>query len=261
MKIICTVKFVPDVENMVPGDVDADNATRMILNPDDACALAFALKMKQDLPECSIDVISMGPASVRPHMEDLIRLNVDRGVLICDPVFDGSDAFIISEVLARYLDTQSFDCLMTGSTSLERGSSQVPVQLAQSLGMEQMSGIVWIDPSQFNNTKAVFKRSEEMGLVTYEMRMPGILSVTRESRYTLPYLKLNDIKRDVSDDLTIITNQDLGFSENEVGTMGSPTKIMKTTPRRFQTKEGIIVHNDDEGILLVFNYLKQKRFL
>ena len=97
MKIICAVKFVPDVDKFV---YDYENSAlvrenvRLILNPDDACALAFALKIKATNPDYVVEVVSMGPQSVVPHMEDLLRLNVDHGTIICDPKFAGSDTYV-----------------------------------------------------------------------------------------------------------------------------------------------------------------------
>ncbi len=268
LKIICVVKFVPDVDSIVC-DVEnnalthirADKSIRMILNPDDACALSFALQIKEENPECFIEVVSMGSAAVRPHMEDLLRLQVDRGALICDPVFDGSDTFVISEVLGRYISTRSFDCLLTGCCSLDGGSSHVPVQLAETLDLDQMLGVLRIDPDRFDNTRAVFEVADEESVTTYEMAMPCVLSLVRESGYKLPYIKLTDMQRDVSDELVIITNQDLGFIESEVGSAGSFINVVKSYPQTYEKRNRHIVRNDEEGITYVIDFLKQKGFL
>lgn len=264
MKIICVVKFVPDLDSIV---CDVENSiltgknARMMLNPDDVCALAFALGVKAADPDCFVEVVSMGPMSVRPHMEDLLRLAVDRGTLISDPVFEASDTLVTSEVLGRYIATRPFDCLLTGSRSLDGSSAHVPVQLAETLGLDQMPGIIRIDPQQFDSTRAVFDVEDENTVTTYEMAMPGVLSVTRQSGYKLPYVTLTNMRRNVSDELIVITNKDLGFSETEIGPAGSLTKVVKNYPRTYEKKAGHIVGNDEEGISYVFNFLKQKGFL
>lgn len=264
MKIICVVEFVPDVDSIVC-DVETDTLTdknvRMILKPDDVCALAFALKVKAVVPDCFVEVVSMGPPSVRPHMEDLLRLAVDRGTLISDPVFDGGDAFATSKVLGRYIITRPFDCLLTGTHSHAGDIAQVPVQLSEILDLNQMMGIIDIDPHEFDTTRAVFDVEDEKTVTTCEMAMPCVLSLTRESGYKLPYPRLTDMRRDVSDELVILTNQDLGFSDTEVGPAGSLTKVVKTYPRTYEEKDRHVVENDEEGISYVFNFLKQKGFL
>ncbi len=264
MKIICVVKFVPDVDSIVcdvENNILTGKNTRMMLNPDDVCALAFALGVKAGDPDCVVEVVSMGPMSVRPHMEDLLRLAVDRGTLISDPVFDGSDTLVTSAVLGRYIATRPFDCLLTGSHSLDGGTGHVPVQLAETLGLDQMLGIIRIDQQQFDSTRAVFDVEDENTVTTYEMAMPCVLSVTRQSGYKLPYVSLSDMRRNVSDELVVITNQDLGFSETEVGPAGSLTKVVNRYPQTYEKKDRHIVGNDEEGISYVFNFLKQKGFL
>ena len=162
MKIICVVKIVPDVDSFA---YDYENNTlireniRMILNPDDACALACAMKLKARRPDCSIEVVTMGPKAVRPHMEDLLRLDTDRGTIISDPAYRGSDTFVTSRILARYLSGRSFDVLFTGSHALDGDTSHVPAQLGEELGLEQMSGITAVDFEHFDMGRAEIGRA------------------------------------------------------------------------------------------------------
>jgi len=264
MRIVCVVKFVPDVDSF---EFDFENNTlirqnvRMILNPDDACALAFALKVKAGAPSCSIEVVSMAPRSVLPIMQDLCRLPVDQGVLIADSVLAGSDTHVTSEVLAAYLGSVDFDCILTGSRSLDGDTSHVPAQVAECLDLEQMSNIIRIDPEQFTGDRAVFEVDEGESLVTYEAALPAVLSLTRESGYRLPYPKYEDLQRDVSSKLEFITARDLGFSGESAGLKGSLTKVVKTYDKVFQKREKTVVGVDEEGIEFVFSFLKEGGFL
>ena len=255
MKLICTVKFVPDPDSTV-----ADTA-RLILNPDDACALAFALQVKACNPVCMIEAVTMAPCSVRPHMADLMRLGVDRGTLISDPLLRGSDSFVTGEVLARYIAGRPFDCLLTGSHSLDGGSAQVPAYLAEALGLDQMLGVLRIYPDLFNRSQAVFQAADENGTTTYEMAMPGVLSLARESGYKLPYVKLSDMRRDITDGLSIVTCRDLGFSASEVGHAGTLTHVVESRPVTYGEKRRLTVGNDDAGIASVLDFLKRKGVL
>ncbi|MCF7914673.1 MAG: hypothetical protein K9L66_05865 [Spirochaetaceae bacterium] len=264
MNIICVVKIVPDVDSFA---YDYENNTlirekiRMILNPDDACALACALQVKAGRPDCSIEVVTMGPESVRPHMEDLLRLDTDRGTIISDPAYRGSDTYVTSRILARYLSTQQFDVLFTGSHALDGDTSHVPAQIGEELGLEQMSGITAVDLEHFDKHRAVFDVEYESSVVTWEMALPGILSLDRESGYKLPYVKYEDFQKDVSDKLTIIGNRKLGFEPGEVGSEGSLTEVVRTYTQSFETRERNIVQTDDEGIEAVVNFLLEKGFL
>lgn len=253
MKLICAVKFVPDPDRLTAGP------NRLILNPDDACALAFALVMKSRDPGVTVEVVTLGPLSVRPHMEDLLRLAVDRGTLIWDPGLEDSDAFVTSKVLGRYIAGRPCDCVLTGTHSLDGGSAQVPVQIAESLGLDQMLGVIRIDPDRFDPTRAVFQAAvDDTGVTTWEMAMPGVLSLTRESGYKLPYPALTDLRRDVSEDLNILTSRDLGFSADQVGRAGARTRVAGSSPVTYGEKDPKIVGTDDDGITQVVDFLKKK---
>jgi len=264
LKIICVVKIVPDVDSFA---YDYENNTlireniRMILNPDDACALACALKVKAAQPDCTVEVVTMGPPSVRPHVEDLLRLDTDRGTIISDPAYRGSDTYVTSRILARYLSTRPFDLLLTGSHALDGDTSHIPAQIAEELGLEQMSGITAVDFEHFDRQRAVFEVEYENSVVTYEMGLPAVLSLDRESGYKLPYVKYEDFQKDVSGKLTIIDNGELGFAAGEVGSEGSLTQVVRTYTQNFATRDRTLVQPDEKGIERVFNYLLEKGFL
>jgi electron transfer flavoprotein beta subunit len=251
MKLICAVKFVPDPDRLTAG------SRGLILNPDDACALAFALAVKAGDPGVTVEAVTLGPLCVRPHMEDLLRLAVDRGTLIWDPGLEDSDAFVTSRVLSRYISGRPCDCVLTGTHSLDGGSAQVPAQIAESLGLDHMTGVLRIDPDRFDLTRAVFQAVDETGVTTWEMAMPGILSLTRESGYKLPYPTLTELRRDMSEELNILTSRDLGFSADEVGRAGSLTRVAASSPVTFGEKDPKIVGLDDDGITQVVDFLKK----
>src|SRR5690554_6623390 len=126
LRIICLVKFGPDVDGF---SYDYEHSRlnrsyqRMILNPDDACAVAFALQVKQAHPSAHIEVVTMAPRTVEPHLLDLLRLQIDTGVLITDPAFAGSDTYATTTVLETYLGGRSYDCILTGTCTLDGATS------------------------------------------------------------------------------------------------------------------------------------------
>lgn len=264
MRIICTVKFVPDVDTF---SYDYENDTlvrenvRRILNPDDSCALAFALKIKAAAPKTVIEVVTMGPRSVLPHMEDLLRLDVDRGVILSDPDFAGSDTYITSKIIARYLRSRPFDCILTGSHALDGDTSHVPAQIAEVLDLPHMSGIVRLDESCFNSTSAAVEVEDEVSLSTYQVSQPAVLSLVREGSYTLPYPDYDSFHTSVSHKLTMLNCYDLGFSAAEVGLQGSLTNVVTTYKKSYQIRNKTIVTTDTAGIEKVFLYLKEKGYL
>lgn len=264
MNIICLVKFVPDVDNFVY-DYDRNVLIRenvkMILNPDDAAALAFALKVKDKHPDTFIEVVSMAPKSIIGQLEDLLRRNVDKATLISDKSYVGSDSYITSKILAKYLKTKSFDCILTGTHALDGDTSHVPAQLGELLGLAQLSNVIKIDESRFSDKEATVNVDREKVISTYRVGLPAILSIQKESKYKLPHIKYKNLSLDVSANISVISNSVLLFNENEVGIEGSLTKVSRTYPKRMEKKECIIVDNDDEGVEVVYQFLKSKGYV
>ncbi len=264
MKIVCLVKFIPDVENFLydyEKNVLIRENVKLILNPDDAAALAFVLKIKEKDPETFIEIVSMAPTSVIPYIEDLLRRDVDKATLISDRLYVGSDTYITSKILARYLQKEEFDCILTGTHALDGDTSHVPSQIGELLDINQMSGIVKVDEDLFRKNVAVVEVDNDGVLSKYEIELPAILSLQKESKYKLPYIKYKDLERDVSEKISIISNQDLAFEKDEVGIKGSLTKVSRTYVKKIEQKDKIVVRNDDSGVDVVYTFLKEQGFV
>lgn len=264
MKIICLVKFTPDVDAF---EYDYENnvlkreSSKQIINPDDACALGFALKLKKTHPEIEIEVVSMAPLSVRKQMEDILRRHVDGAVMISDSKFAGSDTQATSFVLGTYLKEARYDVILTGSQTLDGDTAHVPAQVAEFLGISQMSGITKIDEESFLKGAPQVEVDTETYVDTYEMSFPAILSVCKESKYRLPFVRFADLELDVSDRLQIVDREMLKLDLDFVGLQGSPTRVVKTYMQTYETKEKVVVRDDEEGTAVVYRFLKEKGYL
>ena len=258
------MNFVPDVDAFtLDGEtgVMVREGLRLVMNPDDVCAVAFALRVKATHPETSVEVVTMAPVTVTPHMEDLIRVGVDKGTILADPAFAGSDTYATATVLARHLARCDFDVILTGTHAIDGDTAHVPAQLGACLALSRMSGIVRVDENRFTHESAVFDVESEDEVATYAMVLPGILSLTRDSGYKLPYPSRKALERDVSSQLQIVSNRELAFAEGQVGLGGSRTQVVKAFARKNTHKDQIVVQADDEGIAFIHQYLRDKGFL
>ena len=264
MKLICLVKYVPDVDNFkydYENNILIRENVRLLMNPDDACAVAFALRVKARHPETYVEIVTMGPLSVKPHMEDILRMGADRAVIISDKLYAGSDTYATAMVLSRYLSSQKYEMILTGTQAIDGDTSHIPSQIAEYLGINQMSGIIKMDEEKLSSNSAVFEVDSDRELTTYEMGLPAILSITRESKYKLPYIRHSDMAKDVSSQIDIITNEELGFTNKETGLKGSKTRVVKKYTKEFEKKDRTVVKADDEGIDFVYEFVKNKGFI
>ena len=264
MKIICLVKFIPDVDNFTydyEKNLLVRENVKLILNPEDACALAFALKVKEKNQDTFVEIVSMAPQSTIPLIEDLLRINVDKATLISDKLYVGSDTYVTSKIIAKYLRQEEYDFILSGSHSLDGDTAHIPAQIAEILQLSQLSNIVKVYEESLENNSVIVMVDCEKNFSKYEMALPCVLSIGKESKYKLPFVKYKDLELNVKDRISVITNEELEFLQDEVGTSGSLTKVNRTFARKHHKKEKVVVRNDDEGIEVVYKFLKDKGFV
>ncbi len=264
MKIVCLIKFVPDVEEFkydFQRHVLIRENLKQILNPDDACALAYALMVKRSNPDTVIEIVTMAPRTVLGQLEDLLRRNVDQATLVSDNLFSGSDTFATTSVLARYLKQTTYDVILTGTHSLDGDTSQVPPQLAEVCGLPHMSNIIAIDTNSFVSGKPRVDVDNDTSILSFTLDLPAVLSVHKDSAYKLPYVAFQDLDRDVSSRIRIVSHLDLGFLPEEIGLEGSRTKVSRAFVKSQVKKDKLFLNMDEEGIETVYRYLDEYGFL
>lgn len=262
MKIICLVKFVPDTEKFVydyeTDKIDRD-MSRLILNPDDKNALAFAMMQKKKDPAIYVEVVTMGPMKLEEPMKDFVRLGADQVVLISDRQFAGSDSLVTSRIISSYLASKDYDLLLTGTHTLDGGTGHVGPQIAEIMGINQFSSIV-----------AIKEATEEFSIVealqeekTYRLKIqnPSVLSVTHQMNLRLGFVRYENIGRNVDDQFSLVSNETLKLPAEKIGGKGSPTKVRKNVVVKREQVAHKVVKVDDEGIEEVVQFLKEKGYL
>lgn len=262
MKIICLVKFVPDTEKFVydyeTDKIDRDSS-RLILNPDDKNALAFAMMRKKQDPSTYVEVITMGPLKLEEAMKDFVRLGADRAVLISDRHFAGSDSLVTSRIISSYLSSQEYDLLLTGTHTLDGGTGHVGPQIAEIMGINQFSNIVAI--KEVTKEYSIVEALQEEKTYRLKIENPSVLSVTHQMNLRLGFVRYENIGRNVDDQFEVVTNKRLQLPAEIIGGKGSPTKVRKNVVVKREQVEHKIVKVDDEGIDEVVHFLKEKGYL
>ncbi len=264
MKIVCTVKYVPDVDKFqfdFEKNVVIRHNIRMILNPDDGKALGLALALKKSDPMIQVEVLCMGPKSVMPMVKDLIRMGADQVTLLSDAKFVGSDSYITSKILGTYLKTQEPDLILTGNHSLDGDTSHVPSQIADYLGLSHMAGVTEFHEETIKQNRVEFTSENEMKKIRFSMKLPGVLSLSKDAKYKLPYIRYEDLNQDVEDRIQILSMEDLGLSPVEVGIQGSLTKVKRTFVKEYKLRDQEVIGVDDEGIEKIYDFLKLHGYL
>lgn len=262
MKIICLVKYVPDTEKF-EYDYETDkinrDASRLILNPDDKNAVAFAMMQKKQDPSVYVEVVTMGPLKLEEPMKDFVRLGADHATLISDRHFAGSDSLVTSRIISRYLASKEYNLLLTGTHTLDGGTGHVGPQIAEMMGINQFSNIVAI--KEATPAYSIVEALQEERTYRLKIENPSVLSVTHQMNLRLGFVRYENIGRNVDDQFALITNEDLQLTAEQIGGKGSPTKVRKNVVVKREQVEHKVVKVDDEGIDEVIHFLKEKGYL
>ena len=265
MKIVCLVKFVPDTDCFVY-DQEQCRLVRenmdLILNPDDACALSCALKLKEARPGTTVELVTMAPLNILEAVRDLVRIHVDRAVIISDKAYAGSDTYVTARILSRYLESAGWDLILSGTRSLDGDTAHIAPQVAQLLGeLPQVSGVYQFRELSEDGRSALVETEDEDRVYTWNVELPAVISMVRNTAYKLPFVRYADMDLDVDDKITIIGNGELKFSPGETGITGSLTRVIKTWAKPIPYKEKTVLRGNDEGVETVYRFLETHHFV
>ena len=209
MNILVCIKQVPDMESKfkVNGEGNwydsADLAWRM--NEYDEYAVEQAVQLKEQAGG-DLTVLCIGPERVKETMKKALAMGCDRGVHVADDDSYKKDPFSIASVIAEYAKTKAYDVIFTGMQSQDRGSAQVGVLTAETLGVPSVTTIVGF---AFADGKITVKRELEGG-VKAVVKLPVPALVTCQLGLNTPrYPTLPNIMKAKKKELVTVPVADL----------------------------------------------------
>jgi electron transfer flavoprotein beta subunit len=178
MKILVCIKQVPDMESRFTlnsaGNWYSDQDLAWRMNEYDEYAVEQAIKLREQLGDAEVVVLSVGPDRVKEAMKKALAMGGDRGVHIKDDASYEKDAFQVSKAIAAYAGEQGFDVIFTGMQSQDRGSAQVGVLLASILGLPAVTTIVGFE---YDDGSITVRRELEGGLKSIvRLPVPAVLT-------------------------------------------------------------------------------------
>ena len=183
LKIIVLAKQVPDTRNVGPDAMTPEGtvnraALPAVFNPEDLNALEQALRLKEQFPGSTISVVTMGlPKSAEVIRESLYR-GADAGYVVTDRCLGGADtlatSYTISQAIKKIGD---YDIILGGRQAIDGDTAQVGPQIAEKLGLTQVTYAEEILSLDEAARKIVSKRHIDGGVETVEAPLPLVVTV------------------------------------------------------------------------------------
>ena len=227
MKIIVCLKPAPDPKRW--DQIQLDPVTRAlqrggipsVLGPLDKRALEEGLRIKE-AHGGKVIVMAMAPPAAKDNLVEALAMGADEVCLLSDRIFAGSDTWATSFVLARgIVRLGGFDLVLCGSTSLDGSTGHVGAQLAEFLGVMNVSQVMAIERIEDGVLRT--KSMIESGYRIMTTPLPAVLTVNREIN-TPRFISLFGVIEAESKPFVTWSAAELGISPEDVGFGGSPTQ-------------------------------------
>mgnify|MGYP000457696545 FL=1 len=274
-KIIVLAKQVPDTRNVGKDAMKEDGtinraALPAIFNPEDLNALEQALQIKEQNPDTTITILTMGPPRAAEIIREAIFRGADTGIVLTDRAFAGADTLATSYALSAAIrKVGEFDLIIAGRQAIDGDTAQVAPQVAEKLHLPQVTYAEKIE--KVADGKAVITRRIESGVETVEAPLPLVVTVNGSADDCRPrnarriqkykYAVTPSEKATMSETLSALVDArpylqlkewSAGFVDadpEQIGLKGSPTKVKGIVNVVFQAKESKKMDGKDQGAI------------
>src|SRR5580698_7598575 len=193
MKIVVAIKQVPSRDSQLKVNSsgtwidDADLAWE--INEPDAYALEEGLQLREKLTG-EVVVVCAGPGSASQTIREALAKGADRAIHIESPGF--TDPLALARVMAKALEAEKPDLILTGLQSDDLGYGQTGVILAEVMGLPHATIIMNVEPS--DHGIKVKRELEDGWFQQVEMPLPALLTI-QSGATKLRYATLMGIKK------------------------------------------------------------------
>jgi electron transfer flavoprotein beta subunit len=231
MKILVAVKQVAsldeDFEIRDDGkDVDPDFLVRD-LNEWDDYSLEEAMKIKEaGTTGVEVVAVCVGPADADEALRKCLAKGADRAIRVWDEAVAGSDAIAIARLIAAVARREQPQLLFAGVQSSDHAFASTGVAVAAFLDWPHAAVVTQLVYAP-GGESAVLRRELEGG-VLHEMQIDTPAVITIQLGINTPrYASLRSIKQAAAKPIEVLTPQQLGVAEAELGEAGSASRVRR----------------------------------
>ena len=263
MKIVVCIKQVPDTN-----EVNLDPVTNRlirdgvpsIINHDDKAGIEAALQLRESLNDGStVTVVCMGPPQADVALREALAMGCDEAYLLSAREFGGSDTCATAIIISAALKKIGYDLVITGRQAIDGDTAQVGPQIAENLGIPQVS---YAEEVSIAGDVVTVKRQYEDRYHIIDVKTPCLLTALAElaePRYMHAGLIIDAYEKDI----TVMGFEDLKDSINpdHIGLMGSPTRVV-TSFGKMPKGAGTILNVDaDEAVKAIIAKMEERHII
>lgn len=275
LNIIVLAKQVPDTRNVGKDAMKEDgtinrSALPAIFNPEDLNALEQALQIKEQNPDTTITILTMGPPRAAEIIREAVYRGADGGIVLTDRAFAGADTLATSYALSAAIrKIGQYDLIIAGRQAIDGDTAQVAPQVAEKLHLPQITYAEKIE--SVADGKVTVTRRLESGVETLVAPMPLVITVNGSADECRPrnarriqkykYAVTPSEKAALSPEMAAIVDARpylelkewsaayVDADPAQIGLAGSPTKVKGIVNVVFQAKASKRLDGRDQAAL------------
>ena len=230
MKIIVSIKQVPVRDSQLRIDSNGrwiqENDLSFEINEPDAYALEEALQLKEKHGG-EVVALCAGPSRAAQTIREALAKGADRAIHIEDDGLASTDTLGLAKLLAKAVEQEKPDLIMTGLQSDDLGSGQTGVVMAELLGLPHGTIIMQVEASA--GSIRVKRELEDGWFQHVEMPLPAVLTI-QSGINKLRYATLMGIKKAKTKEIKRVTASELGVS-------GEPAAVLERVYLPLRSKQ------------------------
>ena len=232
MKILVAIKQVPARDSQLKiassGKWIEDDDLAYEINEPDAYALEAGLQLKEKHGG-EVVVVSFGPSRVAQTIREALAKGADRAIHVQVEAGEMLDSFATARLLAKAIETEAPDLILTGLQSDDLGYGQTGVIVAELLGWPHATIVMEVESA--GNGIRVKRELEDGWFQHLTLPLPAVLTVQSGIK-KLRYATLMGIKRAKSKEVKVVDGASLG-----VEAASSPGFDRVYTPERRKSSQ------------------------
>ena len=263
MKIVVCIKQVPDT-NEVKLDPVTNRLIRdgvpSIINHDDKAGIEAALQLRESLNDGStVTVVCMGPPQADVALREALAMGCDDAYLLSAREFGGSDTCATAIIISSALKKIGYDLVITGRQAIDGDTAQVGPQIAENLGIPQVS---YAEEVSIAGDVVTVKRQFEDRYHMIEVKTPCLLTALAElaePRYMHAGLIIDAYEKDI----TVMGFEDLKdyINPDHIGLMGSPTKVVTSFGKMPKGAGTVLNVGPDEAVEAIIAKMEERHII
>ncbi|MEN6385210.1 MAG: electron transfer flavoprotein subunit beta/FixA family protein [Phycisphaerales bacterium] len=182
---VVAIKQVPDTKRITGQAMNDDGtvnrgALPAVFNPEDLNALELALQIKDKFGG-KVTVITMGLPAATEVLRQAIYRGADDAILITDRRAGASDTLATSYILSCAVKKLDYDIVLCGRQAIDGDTAQVGPQLAEKLGIPQITYIEELLTVEDHHVSA--RRNIGNGWQEVKCKLPVLMTVVDEANF------------------------------------------------------------------------------